>query len=845
MEPLKDAAGGAPRSRWAPSATALVVGLWAVLVAGYGGTWFPARATAGFLVLVAAVPAVAGSRDARAVPRLAAAGLAAWLLLGLLQAMPLPGAAAARLLPWRAPWWEAWAVPGVARCALSGAPGRTLWAVVWLVVWAGWVGAGQRTDPRRLLRGLVGVGGVLGLVVIVQRLGGAALCRLAWPATRGAALPLGPFLNKNHAAGLLAALLALAVWVAWDVGLQRPGGISRAPRWRGLGPQLGAAIAALSCVAAALVLSLSRGGLLAGIGGVAVTAALLAGRSRGRRDGRRAWVLAAMLVPAAAAVLALSLPAVERRLSTLGDPEALLRREVKPRLWSDTWHGFRAAPLLGWGLGAFEVVYPAFRTARYPGDFLHAEQELLEHLFEAGAVGLLASAALVAGIVRAGGRRALAAPCGPAVAGALTALALHGMVECIWHVGATQALAGLLAGAWLGTGGQPGPLVGEGSAPRRADRIGWRVAAGVAAAVALVLGLSLTASALRHGRGALAVAARLDPWRAGRWWELVRDEPARDGSLSLAGQRLLALEPAAWRWRLWMARRAAERGALEEMEAWLRQVDRLSPHHWLARDQSGWLRLAWDLDRAERDLGEAVRGWPAKDRAGLARRVGEYLARVGDAGRLPGWLPVEALPEELGLDVAESLLPADAGAAVALLARALPAWGVPAPWDRARLARLGLELPALPVPYELLERWRSRTPRLENWELPAASWIRQRLGDEAGSQWLAAVLGQDERCHRWRALWAGGGQGGGTLGDEAEALRRLGAPGSADAAAVERARAAAERGGSAWAYWMGERALGQGRWAEAFVWYQQAAQGLVRAAARRRAPAGAAEPPPG
>ena len=86
-------------------------------------------------------------------------------------------------------------------------------------------------------------------------------------------------------------------------------------------------------------------------------------------------------------------PALQRLFATNVD-------EMRPRIWSMAFAGFRDHPLLGWGLGNFEVVVDAHFLPRafggFPGEaeLDTADSLLFEHISTVGALGTLAFAAL-------------------------------------------------------------------------------------------------------------------------------------------------------------------------------------------------------------------------------------------------------------------------------------------------------------------------------------------------------------------------------------------------------------------------------------------------------------------
>jgi hypothetical protein len=195
-----------------------------------------------------------------------------------------------------------------------------------------------------------------------------------------------------------------------------------------------------------LVLTGSRGALLAAVAGAAVAGALARGSLRAART-----VFGAA---AAALALALVLPA-----GSLADD---LEAHVGPRAWywHVAWGDAAQAPAVGRGAGTFALSWAEEQPI--PQNARDAHSLYLETLAELGLVGLaLLALALAPPLVAA--LRALAAP---AAAGAYAAFCLHAGLDWDWELPAVT-LTGLLCGcAVLVTTGRKKPA----SAPST----GWK-----------------------------------------------------------------------------------------------------------------------------------------------------------------------------------------------------------------------------------------------------------------------------------------------------------------------------------------------------------------------------------
>src|SRR5262249_5532506 len=148
---------------------------------------------------------------------------------------------------------------------------------------------------------------------------------------------------------------------------------------------------------AALVYSLSRGGLVALVAGGAV--ALLLQPSRRLRGAALAPVLVAVLA-AVGLVAWFGADRVEARLATLWKGEAL--QEERLPMWQNVLPLARDFPIWGTGLGTFSHVEPLTRRSVDDDIFSHADNDYLEALVEGGVVRLLISLLAIVCVLGAG-----------------------------------------------------------------------------------------------------------------------------------------------------------------------------------------------------------------------------------------------------------------------------------------------------------------------------------------------------------------------------------------------------------------------------------------------------------
>jgi O-antigen ligase len=304
-------------------------------------------------------------------------------------------------------------------------------------------------------------------------------------------LVFGPFICRNHfpfyvnaCVGLGVGLLLAAGTPARPAGRRKapaaaPGSLLQNPRvlWIGV---------SLALILSGLVFSLSRGGLLALLGGGLV--ALLVKLSRRPQFPRLATAL--LVVGLGLGLVAwFGFHYVEERLATLWKGGALA--ESRLPLWSRSLPLVRDFPLLGTGYGTYQYVEPLHRAGSLDAELVyeHAHNEYLEALVEGGVLRLALSL-LAIGLVYRLGLRAVRRHEGRPAAGlvigglfAFTTLVIHSVGDFGLHLPAVALLAAVLCAylCGLGSSGEPDPYT------LRLGGLGPVLGAAVAVAVGWVL----------------------------------------------------------------------------------------------------------------------------------------------------------------------------------------------------------------------------------------------------------------------------------------------------------------------------------------------------------------------
>jgi O-antigen ligase len=420
----------------------------------FGGVTFWAdsllRALCFASLALAAVAAENLSSWRPAVP--AAAVLAAFSLVGLLQSAPLPSRVVAALSPQHAALQrqaaELVAGQGVTpRLTLAAAATRSAvlgWAAAAAAFLAATV-AGRWRLQRRVLAGAV-LAGALFQTFFGARQWFARATSIWGVELHGAATAArlrGTFVNPNHLALYFEMALPLAfAWIWWAARRARDASAERRLQL------LAAPVLIWLIVFAGLSLTGSRAGLLAAMGAVTLQGALVA---RGRRRRWLAPLGALMALGALALVTALGVREGMNRLATTSTTDVSLGGRLEEyraalRLWT-------RFPVLGSGLGTFRDGFPLVQTPSLQGTWWHPHCDFLEVLVTAGivgatllAVGLWAVVRQSLRVLRAGSRSEDRAA-GLAACGLLASVGIHESLDFGLTMPANAMTLAVLLGA--------------------------------------------------------------------------------------------------------------------------------------------------------------------------------------------------------------------------------------------------------------------------------------------------------------------------------------------------------------------------------------------------------------
>jgi len=223
-------------------------------------------------------------------------------------------------------------------------------------------------------------------------------------------IPFGPYVNRNHFAGLMELIVPTGI----SVFVLRAFDRERLPL-----------VAVLMLLpVGALFMAASRGGLVAFFVevGLLLILAFLVRRGRGEVAGG-----AVVLLLATALVAWLGVGPALERFSTYRQLELGENRRVE--MAKDTWRMFIAHPILGTGLGTLQETFPRYETI-YDGLVInHAHNDYVEALAETGIIGGLFCASFLVILFRGSWIRLRRA---------------KNTMDSAFHVGAFSACCGLL-----------------------------------------------------------------------------------------------------------------------------------------------------------------------------------------------------------------------------------------------------------------------------------------------------------------------------------------------------------------------------------------------------------------
>ena len=232
-------------------------------------------------------------------------------------------------------------------------------------------------QKNRLLAAIIATGFLLAVFGLIQRFTWNGKVYWFRDLTHGGS-PFGPFVNKNNFAGYINLIIPVSL------------GMVMAERDKGKKLILGFMTVVM---AAALFLSLSRGGMFAFLGAMASMEILLmlTGYEGGHRKGLA--VIGAFLILLLLYLVYTGIDPVMDRIATLAEKDTYLGQR-RWAVWSAATGIIRDYPLAGTGLDTFEAVFPGYQPLEVSGlRWPDAHNDYIQFAAETGIAGALTALA--------------------------------------------------------------------------------------------------------------------------------------------------------------------------------------------------------------------------------------------------------------------------------------------------------------------------------------------------------------------------------------------------------------------------------------------------------------------
>ena len=238
----------------------------------------------------------------------------------------------------------------------------------------------------------------------------------------------------------------------------------------------------MAVVVLAILLTCSRGGILAMTGGV--LACLMIYACRSLIDKRTLLVLTACLVLVVLAVWVRGEERLGTKVATItsGSLDQLDGSRSRRNVWAAC---LRAVPdylFVGSGVGSHREIYPRYFPQWSDVEYTHTENGYLQVLLETGVCGLallLAGGVLISYWLFASLRRGASSSvtaCGGAVAAGCVVSASHSLVDFVWYLPSCMSVVVMLmaaAGACIESRGRTVPAAASGRLPGRRASSPW------------------------------------------------------------------------------------------------------------------------------------------------------------------------------------------------------------------------------------------------------------------------------------------------------------------------------------------------------------------------------------
>ena len=304
-----------------------------------------------------------------------------FIAYGAIQAVPLPSSVLKMVSPLSFQMQSFFSVDAKSTMPISLNTYRTVYETIrgasFLTVFAiSAISFSERDKLQETLKALSIFGFILAIFAIVQKATWNSSNGIYWfrELSHGGS-PFGPFVNRNHFAGLMGMLIPLGLGLSF----------TRKKKEKKILFGFMTVIMAVS-----LFFSLSRGGIISFFAGLALFTLLMLLHDRGAR---KVWVISFFVLVVLSYVIYLGIdPIIERFYKTD------VSNEQRLVVWSSTWIAAKDFWLTGSGLGSFINIFPLYSPPSITLIYDHAHNDYMEFFLETGLIGtslLLAFAALL------------------------------------------------------------------------------------------------------------------------------------------------------------------------------------------------------------------------------------------------------------------------------------------------------------------------------------------------------------------------------------------------------------------------------------------------------------------
>ncbi len=298
----------------------------------------------------------------------------------------------------------------------------------------------------------------------------------------------GSFVNRNHCASFLA-MGAAAVCCQLVVRQSDPKPVGRKSSLHARDYRTALWAGGLAIVLLAILMTASRGGVLAAMAGAAVMTGMYWKQKLWGH--KQVGHLLVSLVLLASGLAVYGEDRLTQRLEHLtdGSVETLDRLAARRAIWAANLRAISTYWTTGTGAGTHQDVYPLFMAEYFPKVFTHAENGYLQIATELGLPGTLLLLATLAWLTRRtvaawqSQKSRMQSACLGAVVSGLVVSLLHSCYDFVWYIPATMTIALVLVTSLrrLARGDEPTTF-----RYAQGRRLPYELAIGAAAAVSFI-----------------------------------------------------------------------------------------------------------------------------------------------------------------------------------------------------------------------------------------------------------------------------------------------------------------------------------------------------------------------